>query len=168
MIDNREVSSWLLSILDRTPQAVAKVWGSDEYPDIIGSVQFYQTECGVLVEAEVCGLPAPVGVCQSPVHGFHIHSGNLCSGNESDPFADALTHYNPYDCPHPHHAGDLPPLFANNGYAFQVFLTNRFSVSEIIGKTVIVHSNPDDFTTQPAGNSGKKIACGVIEAMGLG
>jgi len=65
---------------------------------------------------------------------------------------------------HPHHAGDLPPLFGNNGYALSMFLTTRFSVSEIIGRTVILHSAPDDFTSQPAGNSGVKIACGVIVA----
>ena len=57
----------------------------------------------------------------------------------------------------------MPPLFWNNGYAFQMFLTDRFTVKEIIGKTVIIHDNADDFTTQPSGNSGEKIACGVIE-----
>ena len=85
-------------------------------------------------------------------------------GTPVDPFSDALTHYNPDTCAHPQHAGDLPPLFGNNGYAFSMFLTNRFSVSEIIGRTVILHSAPDDFTSQPAGNSGVKIACGVIVA----
>lgn len=79
-----------------------------------------------------------------------------------DPFADAMSHYNPNDCEHPHHAGDLPPLFGNDGFALLLFLTSRFSVDEIIGKTVIIHDQPDDFTTQPSGNSGTKIACGVI------
>lgn len=59
-------------------------------------------------------------------------------------------------------AGDLPPLFENNGLAVSVFLTNRFSVNQIIGKTIIIHDKPDDFTTDPSGNSGTKIACGVI------
>jgi len=74
-----------------------------------------------------------------------------------------LTHYNPDTCPHPHHAGDLPPLFRADGYAFAMFLTDRFSVQELIGKTMILHSGPDDFTTRPAGNSRTKIACGTIE-----
>ena len=74
-----------------------------------------------------------------------------------------MTHYNPKDCPHPYHAGDMPPLFGNNGEAFMAFMTDRFTVEEIIGKTVIIHSNPDDFTTQPGGNSGEKIACGKIK-----
>ncbi len=50
----------------------------------------------------------------------------------------------------------------NNGYAFSAFLTDCFSLSEVMGKTVIIHGNPDDFTTQPSGNSGEKLACGVI------
>jgi len=56
----------------------------------------------------------------------------------------------------------LIPLFSNSGYAWSSFLTNRFTVDQIIGRTVIIHSDPDDFTTQPSGNSGKKIACGEI------
>ena len=81
----------------------------------------------------------------------------------ADPFAGAMSHYNPKGCEHPYHAGDLPPLFGNGGSALSLFLTNRFSVREITGKTVIIHDRPDDFTTQPSGNSGTKIACGVIE-----
>ena len=56
----------------------------------------------------------------------------------------------------------MPPLFGCNGAAFSVFLTDRITVNEIIGKTVIIHSDPDDFTSQPSGNAGTKIACGVI------
>jgi Cu-Zn family superoxide dismutase len=97
-----------------------------------------------------------------PLLVHHIHEGGKCSGNENDPFADAGTHFNPYNCAHPEHAGDLPPLFGNKGYAWSSVLTNRFTVSDVIGRTVIIHSRPDDFTTQPAGNSGEKIACGVI------
>lgn len=77
-------------------------------------------------------------------------------------FPHSGSHYNPNDCPHPYHAGDLPPLFGANGFAFSVFLTDRFTVHEIIGKTVIVHASPDDFQTQPSGNAGEKIACGEI------
>ncbi len=72
------------------------------------------------------------------------------------------THYNPGGCEHPRHAGDLPPLFGNDGAAVSLFLTSRFSVEDVIGKTVIIHDSPDDFTTGPSGNAGEKIACGVI------
>lgn len=61
------------------------------------------------------------------------------------------------------HAGDLQPLFENNGFAYYSFITNRFSIEDILVCSVIIHDNVDDFTTQPAGNSGSKIACGVIE-----
>lgn len=64
---------------------------------------------------------------------------------------------------HPEHAGDLPPLIRCRGNAYLSFRTDRFSVNEIIGRTVVIHSDPDDFHTQPAGNAGKKIACGVIQ-----
>lgn len=160
MPENRSMN--LRSVLKRAPDAKAYLLGSDQYPQIEGEVRFYQTSLGVVVAAEVNGLPAPENRCVSPVFGFHIHSGNRCTGNETDPFADALTHYDPHGCPHPHHSGDMPPLFGSGGYAFSLFLTDRFSVGEIIGKTIIIHSNPDDFTSQPSGNSGAKIACGVI------
>lgn len=151
-----------VSIPGNRPAAQANIRGSVEYPDLNGTISFYQTTQGVLVSAEIYGLPDSMSPCQHPVFGFHIHNGESCTGNDTDPFADALTHYNPTNCPHPYHAGDLPPLFGNDGYAFMMFLTNRFTVREVIGKTIIVHDMPDDFTTQPAGNSGNKIGCGVI------
>lgn len=153
-----------LSVLNRRPQAVARVLGSADYPHLMGTVQFYQMSDGVLVAAEVTGLPQPMAQSHG-VFGFHIHSGGACSGTAADPFADALTHYNPEGVSHPYHAGDMPPLFGNHGAAFQVFFTDRFSVRDIIHKTVIIHSGVDDFTSQPAGNAGKKIACGTIEAV---
>ena len=154
-----------LNMLKLWPNAAAVVTGSKDYPSIGGIVRFYQTKEGVLVAAEIAGLPLSTGECSSPIFGFHIHAGESCSGNENDPFANTLTHYNIYDCPHPFHAGDLPPLFGVNGYAFSVFLTDRFSVNEVVDKTIVIHSKADDFTTQPAGNSGVKIACGEIKKM---
>lgn len=151
-----------LARLKQKPQAMAEIKGSAIYPAIHGSMLFYQTDKGVLVVTEVWGLPAESLVCAHPVFGLHIHGGTSCTGNETDPFADAGAHFNPEGCPHPHHAGDLPPLFGNDGYAFSAVLTNRFQLDSVVGKTVIIHSDPDDFTTQPAGNSGIRIACGEI------
>ena len=141
--------------------ATAKISGSETYPDIYGIVCFKQEEKGVNVEAEIFNLPKG-GICAGGVFGFHIHEGNMCSGDEKDPFADAKGHYNPKKCPHPYHSGDLPPLFENQGYARMSVLTDKFTVEEIIGKTIIIHNMPDDFTSQPAGNAGQKIACGII------
>ncbi len=124
-------------------------------------LHFIKYKTVFLITAEVHGLPVEQD-CSGGIFGFHIHEGNVCTGNADDPFANTGGHYNPINCPHPYHAGDLPPLFSNNGYAFMSVLINKFTVNEIIGRTVIIHSQPDDFTTQPSGNSGKKIACGEI------
>ena len=150
------------SVFNRRADAVAFINGSEDYRDIHGRVLFFTTDCGVIVRAEVLGLPLGNKPCENPIFAFHIQDGGKCEGNETDAFADAGMHYNPYNCPHPNHAGDLPALFGANGKAFCVFLTDRFSVSEILGKAIIIHSAPDDFTTQPSGNAGEKIACGVI------
>lgn len=159
------VSLSLPSILRGKAQATADIKGSESYPGISGTVRFYQTRAGVIVCAEICGLPQNGSSCCERIFGFHIHQGNNCRGNMDDPFAEVMSHYNPDGCEHPYHAGDLPPLFGNNGLAVSLFLTNRFSVDEVTGRTVIIHDSPDDFTTQPSGNSGTKIACGVIRRM---
>lgn len=152
----------LISILNRMPDAMARIKGSDSYPKIDGNVLFYQLENGVLVIVDVIGLPTLTGKCDSSIHGFHIHEGKSCSGDQKDPFADSMMHYNPSNCPHPYHLGDLPPLFNVDGRAFLAVLTDRFKVEEIIGRTIIIHSSFDDFKSQPSGNAGSKIACGQI------
>lgn len=146
--------------INSRPDALAEISGSPEFPDISGTVKFYHNSQGVIIYAVVNGLPK-----DKSFFGFHIHSGSECTGDMKDPFSNAMAHYNPNNSEHPHHAGDLPPLLGNDGLAISIFLTNRFSVDEVIGKVIIIHSNPDDFTTQPSGNSGEKIACGIIRRM---
>jgi len=152
------------ALLMHAPHASALLKGSAAFSEIQGVVQFYRTEQGIVVAAQICGLPTSENLCRHPVFGFHIHDGGYCEGDAHDPFSKAMSHYDPADCAHPYHAGDLPPLFGSGGYAFSVFLTNRFTLSEVIGKAAIIHGNPDDFTTQPSGNAGIKMACGVIES----
>ena len=152
----------LCEILSGSPKAAAKIHGSNSYPDICGRAAFYSFGNAVLVRAEIMGLPQSIDKCKSPVFAFHIHAGGSCTGNAEDPFSGAGSHYNPNSCPHPYHAGDMPPLFGVNGRALMIFITDRFTIPEIIGKAVIIHKNPDDFMTQPSGNSGEKIACGII------
>lgn len=152
----------LYRILKKLPDAVAVISGSPDNSQVSGTVKFYQGRGSVLVVADIFNLQAEEEPCNRGIFAFHIHSGGSCSGNENDAFSDAGTHYNPDNCPHPYHRGDMPPLFTANGNAFLAFLTDRFTAEEIIGKTVIIHSSPDDFSTQPSGNAGKKIACGVI------
>ena len=145
------------------PAAFADVSGAPSHPSIVGRVEFYPAGSGVLVTAELFGLPENGEACPSGVFGFHIHEGAFCTGNAEDPFHNVGAHYNPGNCPHPAHAGDLPPLFGNEGYAYMAVFTHRFHVRDILGRTVIIHAQPDDFTTQPSGNAGQKIACGQIK-----
>ena len=138
------------------PDAVAQILGGAEAPQLTGCVCFYQENDCVLIVARISGLPKENG---TGFFGFHIHQGGDCSGTV---FSRTGNHYNPKEQMHPEHAGDLPPLLWCQGNAYLSVRTDRFSVKDIIGKTVVIHSDPDDFHTQPAGNAGKKIACGVI------
>lgn len=142
--------------------AKADIKGGKSYPNIRGTVKFRETEKGVMVTAEISGLPQSKSNCKGRFFGFHIHEGTSCTGNMTDEFANAKTHLNPTNCPHPFHVGDLPPLIENNGYAYMNVLINKFKIKDILGKVIIIHDSPDDFTTQPSGNSGTKIACGKI------
>ena len=143
---------------DTLPSATTVITGNKENPQLTGYAYFYQIPFGgVLIEIEVCGLP-PQTTEDSSFFGLHIHE----KGNCTPPFDQTGNHYNPANQPHPFHAGDLPPLLSNEGYAYSVFYTRRFQLLDIINRSLIIHDMPDDFTTQPSGKSGKKIGCGVI------
>lgn len=151
-----------LGVMRGRPFACAKIRGSSQYPDVEGEVNFFKTRNGVLVAACIEGLPISLENCQPNIFALHIHEGTECVDGET-PFDSAGEHYNPNSCPHPAHSGDLPPLFAGkNGYAYMSVWTDRISLEEIIGKTIIIHGSRDDFTTQPSGDSNGRIACGVI------
>lgn len=137
------------------PCAIARIAGGEQAPCLHGTVKFYKTGKSVLVVADICGLPDS----ETGIFGLHIHTGESCLGAD---FSATGAHYNPAGSPHPRHAGDLPPLFSCSGKAFMAVVTDRFCLKEVFGKTVVIHSGPDDFHTQPAGNSGEKIACGKI------
>lgn len=141
------------------PAAVAYISGGRQVPELSGTVYFYPCGCDVLVAAEICGLPQDEAHGGFGVFGFHIHEGRCCTGED---FADTGGHLNLCNQPHPYHTGDLPPLFSCGGSAFLAVRTGRFRICDIIGHTVVIHDHPDDFTTQPAGNSGTKIGCGMI------
>lgn len=150
----------VVSAMSARPAARASIKGGAEHPKLHGTMSFYPYRNGAIVLAELWGLPYDSAPCAPNVYAIHIHAGGGCSGDVSD----AGGHYNPDNCPHPAHAGDMPPLFGNRGYAWQGFYTERFTPKEVVGKTVIVHDRRDDFKTQPAGDAGGRIACGVIRA----
>ena len=128
-----------------------------------GSVTFTQKGDKVVIEAKVSGL-TPGG------HGFHIHEKGDCSSGDG---MSAGGHFNPTGKPHAspsvpdHHTGDLTMLVAdasgNVSLSMELdAMTIGSGATDIVGKSVIVHKDPDDYTTQPTGNSGARVACGVI------
>jgi len=148
----------------RPNSALAIIRGGPEHPRLRGTVQFRQTAGGVLVNADISGLPQS----STGFFAFHLHEGT-CGRRPgpappgADPFPDTGSHYNPGNAPHPQHAGDFPPLLRlRDGSARLSFVTDRFRLEQVIGKCVVIHMNPDDFRTQPSGDSGMKIACGDI------
>ena len=141
----------MITLTKSIPYAVAQV-ESTTYPQIEGTVKFYEVHGGTLVVASVRNLPEGNGF-----HGFHIHAGNSCM-----PMMEG-GHYNPTNMPHPQHVGDMPPLLANKGIAFGAFYTDRFYPEDVVGKVVVIHLMSDDFKTQPSGNAGKMVACGEIK-----
>lgn len=131
--------------------------------NVRGTVHFYETSKGVRVVAKVNGLtPGP--------HGFHIHEKGDCSAPDA---TSAGGHFNPTGAKHgaPHaaerHAGDFGNIVANaSGEGRYENLDARITFdgpNSIIGRAVIVHANADDMTTQPTGNAGGRVACGVIQ-----
>jgi superoxide dismutase, Cu-Zn family len=139
---------------------------------VSGKVQFHETRNGLVVDVHVRGLaPGP--------HGFHVHQNGVCDPNSTPPFASAGPHYNPTGEPHgspdapDHHLGDFGNLVADaKGRVHTRFLANPDvslnGPSAILNRALIVHADADDLHTQPTGNSGGRVACGVIEARGRG
>jgi len=155
---------------EKPAMAMAMVKGGPLAPCLKGRIVFKDVPGGTEVYVEVMGLPpfCPAQDGRPPIgpHGFHIHEhGNCQVGDPADPFQAAGGHWNPTHQPHGNHAGDFPALFSNHGRACMTFFTDKFCVEQIIGHSVIIHQNPDDYRTQPAGASGKRLACGIIRLM---
>jgi Cu-Zn family superoxide dismutase len=129
-----------------------------------GTVRFVQAGERVQVMGEIRGLKP------GAEHGFHVHEKGDCSSGDG---MSAGGHFNPGGQPHgrpdagAHHAGDLPSLKADaSGVAKFSFTSDSVRLggggSDIVGRGLIVHRDPDDFTTQPTGNSGPRLACAMI------
>ena len=153
--------------LNGMPEAYAEVKGSDQYPEIHGMVYFFDVYGGTIVMAEIYGLPDEESQETGEFFAFHIQEGKDCRGDGKEAFPDAGKHYNPEHKEHPEHAGDLPPLLSTHGAAWNAVYTGRFHPDDVTGRTVIIHKDPDDFHTQPSGNSGEMIACGEIREWAL-
>ena len=130
-----------------------------------GTVSFAQYRDKVRVSGEITGL------VPNSQHGFHVHEKGDCSAPDA---SSAGGHFNPLKKAHGHavpggrHAGDMPNLRTDgSGRATFSFDLRGMSVAEgetsVVGKSVIVHAKPDDYRSQPSGDSGARLACGVIE-----
>jgi Cu-Zn family superoxide dismutase len=144
-------------------QAVLKAANGEK---IKGIIHFTEENGAVKVESMVEGLKA------GP-HGFHIHEVGDCSKAD---FASAGGHFNVSNSSHGsldskvRHAGDLGNLMANNkGVAKSTVTVHGVTLASgpnsILGRAVVIHKDKDDFKSQPAGNSGARQACGIIEAL---
>lgn len=146
-------------LVDGQPMARALVKGGGAHPELLGEVLFYPFRDGSLLLVRMTGLPG------DGFFGFHIHEHGDCNDGGDVPFYCAGNHYDTKERPHPEHAGDLPVLLADRGQAYTIFYTGRFSPLEVVDCAVVIHDKPDDYRSQPAGNSGTRIACGKIEAI---
>ena len=133
---------------------------------VSGKVEFRQSGSTVHVAVDLVGL-AP-----NSEHGFHVHERGDCSAPDA---MSAGGHFNPEGVAHgdyghpPHHSGDLPNLKADGkGEVHTSFDIGALSVGsgsgDVDGHSVVVHRDADDYKSQPAGNSGPRLACGVIAA----
>ncbi|WP_290673220.1 superoxide dismutase family protein [Aquabacterium sp.] len=128
-----------------------------------GMVVFHEMNEHVMVHAHFTGLSP------NTEHGFHLHDVGNCASADG---TSAGGHFNPGKTAHgpqdaEHHAGDMPSLKADaNGVIDQKFMLHGVTIKQganaIDGHSVILHANADDYKTQPTGNSGPRIACGVI------
>ncbi len=144
-------------LINGCPAAMAQIRGSYKYPGLRGHIAFFSAPNGTIVLTDISGLPTDNGF-----FALHIHNGNSCTGTAEKPFADAGTHLDFDSDMHPFHTGDLPVILSNNGYAWSAVYTQRFTPDQVKGYTAIIHIKPDDYRTQPSGDSGEMIACGVI------
>lgn len=131
---------------------------------VSGKVTLTELNGRLRVEAQVAGLTPGE-------HGFHVHEAGDCSAPDA---SSAKGHFNPAGKVHGHHAGserhggDMPNLVANAAgearFSGDIEGLGLSGTNGVVGRSIVIHADPDDYKSQPAGNSGKRIACGTIVA----
>jgi len=150
----------------RAQDAVAEMIDGKANP--VGTAQLNQLEQGVQIVVAVSGLPAGK-------HALHIHETGECE----PPFESAGGHFNPtdvehgWDNPEGPHAGDLPNIYVGEGAVQVEYITDRVtledgetSLLDDDGAAIVIHQGQDDYVSEPAGDAGMRLACGVIEKSG--
>lgn len=151
------------SFFSRTKSAVATLSPSAT-SKVSGIVTFSADASSVDVHVVATGLQP------GSIHGFHVHEVGNCA---SPDFLSAGDHFNPTGKPHgpqegPHHMGDMPSLMADTAGKIDTRFTLQGAslggTDGFVGHAVVLHGNADNYDAQPSGNSGPRIACGVIAA----
>src|SRR5688572_19339928 len=147
-------------------QAVAQI-APTQGNTVNGSLALAPSTAGVRITGAIQGLKPDAEF------GFHVHEKGDCSAPDG---SSAGGHFNPTQAEHgnpsgaAHHAGDMVNIRSNAEGVAQVDTTAAGTAlhgdpgTDLMGKAIVVHESPDDYTTQPSGNSGKRVACGVIAA----
>ena len=162
-------AAWLVAATMPASAELANAQLKDASGKAIGDVDLTQTPGGVLLRISLKGVPAGE-------HAFHIHAVGKCEA----PFESAGGHFNPGN--HQHgimsgegHAGDMPNLHVPQSGELKVEIVNRAitlekgkpnSVLDGDGSALVIHAKADDYKSDPAGNAGDRIACGVIKESG--
>jgi superoxide dismutase, Cu-Zn family len=171
-------------------RASARAVVRDATGNVVAAVRFRSDHGAVRVSTEARFAPELAGF-----HGFHVHAndnaanGVGCVADPAQPanthFVSADGHFNPTGETHGNHSGDMPALgLMDDGRGSLEFLTDHFTVADIVGRAVVIHQNPDNYgnvpvgaaanqytpnapdattLTQNTGNAGNRIGCGLIE-----
>ncbi len=151
-----------------TPMTATANLESKSGSTVTGVVTLTETDGTVAIRGSISGL-------EPGKHGFHIHENGDCSAPDA---SSAGGHYNPEGKTHAgpdadaHHAGDLGNIEANEAGVAELdikvdFINLGSGEHDVVGKAVVVHAGADDLKTDPAGDAGNRVACGVIQAQGM-
>lgn len=147
------------------PAHTVAILSATEGSSVTGELAFEAVDGGVAITGQVNGLSP------GSEHGFHVHETGDCSAPDG---SSAGGHFNPMDVEHgrvgagTHHVGDTDNIVADDtGVAVVNTRLEGATLADgaptdVLGRGVIVHADPDDYATQPTGNAGARLACGVI------
>lgn len=158
------LSSFSLFAMDGK-NSVTALLESPSMKNLKGTLKLHEMDNQIHIEAEISGLKP------GAVHGFHVHEVGECKGPD---FKSAGGHYNPTKHDHggpkteTKHAGDLGNVEADKKGVAKLSLSmataEKMNLKDFIGKAVVLHAKADDLKTQPSGDSGERIACGILKA----
>jgi Cu-Zn family superoxide dismutase len=139
--------------------------GAPEDTDFAGTLSITPEGTGVHIVADVAGVD------KDGKHGIHVHENGMCEhhpAGDAKPFSTAGGHFNPGNAEHacpptdPRHAGDLGNIEVTGGKGHLELSVANLTMDQLSGKAIILHAGEDDCKTQPTGNSGDRLACGVV------